>query len=74
VRHIVSNLSFNERIKHIDDFDYDVIREKMRNNLIHLLLMRTSEQPNNVLTKVFDYDIFNMPICRLEMTNMSYPA
>ncbi|CAL0306418.1 unnamed protein product [Lupinus luteus] len=71
--HIAANPIFHERTKHID-VDCHVVRERIMNNTIHLLLIHTSLQLADVFTKPLSPSPFNKNLSKLGILNIHVPS
>lgn len=63
-RHIASNSSFHECIKHID-LDYHLACEKLQLVLLHLLTVPSSQQIVDIFTKPLDLKPFSFHLSKL---------
>jgi len=72
-RYIAENSVFHERTKHIK-IDCYIVREKLKNCLIHLLLIFTVEQLADINTESLDPQSFKNICSKLGLINIYSPA
>jgi len=72
-RYIATNPIFDERTKHIE-IDCHIVREKLKNCLIHLLPISTTEQLVDIYTKVLGPQSFKNICYKLDFINIYFPA
>lgn len=71
--HIASNPTFHERTKYIE-LDCHIVREKVQVGIIHLLLVRSSNQLADIFTKPLNPQPFHSLLCKFGMLNIYLPA
>jgi len=72
-RYIIANSMFHEHTKHIE-INCHIVREKLKNGLIHLLPISTIEKLTDIYTKALGPQSFKNICSKLGLINICSPA